>query len=200
MRNLWLWDNMRITTGIYKGKILKIPNGIRPTQGKVRKAIFDILGDVEGLSFLELFAGSGAVGFEAISRGAKDLTLVESNRACQRGIHANMNALKIENCALYTQEAGLVVKKLHNIGKEFDIIFMDPPYYNDLAKKTLQSLSQYDIVAPNGFIIVQHFKNDSLPEAMGDLTLCKQSRYGDTKLSFYKKNEHVPESHLPGDI
>lgn len=193
---------MRITTGIYKGKILRGPKVIRPTQEKVRKAVFDILGDIEGMSFLELFAGSGAVGIEAISRGAKELTLVEHNRACQKDISANIEALKIKDCILYPQETSLAIKKLHSIGKKFDIIFMDPPYDNphtncilDYAKitigggvkKTLQTLSQYDILSPNGFTIVQHHKKESLPESMGDLTLCKQSRYGDTFLSFYKR-------------
>jgi 16S rRNA (guanine(966)-N(2))-methyltransferase RsmD len=73
---------MRIISGKYKGRIIKRPKGIRPTQDKVRKALFDILQDIAGLSFLELFAGSGAVGIEALSRGIRDLTLVEYNRDC----------------------------------------------------------------------------------------------------------------------
>lgn len=178
---------MRIISGKYKGRVIKMPKHIRPTQDKVRKALFDILGDIEGFSFLELFAGSGAVGFEAISRGAKDLTLVEVNRDCQLAIRKNIAALESRACNLYPKETTLAIKALHQEKKQFDLIFLDPPYYEDLSKKTLQTLSHYDILTPYGFIVVEHFKKDSLPETLGVLTLFKQARYGDTVLSFYRK-------------
>jgi 16S rRNA (guanine(966)-N(2))-methyltransferase RsmD len=195
---------MRIITGKYKGKTIKMPKGIRPTQNKVRKALFDILGDLEGLSFLELFAGSGAVGFEAVSLGVADLTLVEYNRDCLLAIKKNIESLKLKACSFYPKEAAEAIKTLFKEAKKFDIIFMDPPYYQNkiprlrsglaatsdydsLAKKTLQTLTRYDILAPNGFIVVQHFKKDNLPDTLGDLILFKQSKYGDTLLSFYKK-------------
>ncbi|MFA4888445.1 MAG: 16S rRNA (guanine(966)-N(2))-methyltransferase RsmD [Candidatus Omnitrophota bacterium] len=178
---------MRIISGAYKGKAIKQPLGIRPTQNKVRKALFDILGDIQGLSFLELFAGSGAVGFEAASRGAKGLALVEDNRACQLAINKNIAALGLTNCRLYSKEAIAAIKALHKEQRRFEIIFFDPPYYSDVGKKTLQTLEAYDILAPNGFIIAQHFKKDVLPEPLGDLILFKQSHYGDTVLSFYRK-------------
>ena len=194
---------MRITTGQYKGRVLKMPNGIRPTQDKVRKALFDILGDIEGLSFLELFAGSGAVGFEAISRGVSDLTMVEYNRDCLRAIQKNIESLEARACSVYPQEAEKAIKSLHKEKRKFDIIFLDPPYYlgltprlrsgsmvsaaEPLSKKTLQTLEAYDILAPNGFIVVQHFKKDTLLEKIGNLAIFRQAKYGDTKLSFYRK-------------
>ncbi|MBI5145119.1 MAG: 16S rRNA (guanine(966)-N(2))-methyltransferase RsmD [Candidatus Omnitrophica bacterium] len=180
---------MRIISGEYKGRVIKMPKGIRPTQGKVRKALFDILGDIEGLSFLELFAGSGAVGFEALSKGVSDLTLVEYDRDCLQAIEKNIAALKPRACTLYPQQAERAIKALHKEGKTFDIVFLDPPYYEGLAKKTLQTLSCYDILTPYGFIVAQHFKKDNLPDAAGDLTLFRQKRYGDTILSFYKKEK-----------
>lgn len=164
-----------------------MPKGIRPTQGLVRKALFDILGDIEGASFLELFAGSGAVGFEALSRGAQDLTLIEYNRDCLLAIRKNIESLKLKACDLYPKEAAEAVKSLAKDRRKFDIIFLDPPYYLDLAKKTLQTLSAYDILAPNGFLVVQHFKKDILPGEIGSLAVFKQAKYGDTVLSFYKK-------------
>jgi 16S rRNA (guanine(966)-N(2))-methyltransferase RsmD len=195
---------MRIITGKYKGKTIKMPKGIRPTQNKVRKALFDILGDLEGLSFLELFAGSGAVGFEAVSLGVAGLTLVDYNRDCLLAIKKNIESLKLKACSFYPKEAAEAIKTLSKEAKKFDIIFMDPPYYQNkvpglrfglaatsdydsLAKKTLQTLTRYDILAPNGFIVVQHFKKDNLPDTLGDLILFKQSKYGDTLLSFYRK-------------
>jgi len=164
-----------------------MPKGIRPTQNKVRKAIFDILGDVNGLSFLELFAGSGAVGFEAISRGALSAVLVEENRASQQAINSNIQALKVQNCLLIPRKVEDTLPFLQKSGRKFDIIFMDPPYNKDLSKKTLQMLSSHDILAPNAFVIVQHFKSDSLGEENAGLRRVKKAKYGDTLLSFYQK-------------
>jgi 16S rRNA (guanine(966)-N(2))-methyltransferase RsmD len=179
---------MRITSGKYKSRKITGPKNIRPTQDKVRKALFDILGYIEGLSFLELFAGSGAVGLEAISRGIKDLTLVEYNRDCLLALKKNIESLKLTSCSIYPKEADKAIKALYNNARKFDIIFMDPPYYKNLAKKTLQTLVAYDILTPNGFVIVQHFKKENLPEGLGVLTLFKQHKYGDTLLSFYRKS------------
>jgi len=165
-----------------------MPKGIRPTQNKVRKAIFDILGDIEGLSFLELFAGTGAVGIEAVSRGVKDLVLVEYNRDCQLAIKKNIQRLKVKNCSLYPKEADIAIEALYKEGRRFEIIFFDPPYYLGLAKKTLQILTRYDILAPDGFIVVQHFKKDDLPETLGVFRLFKRKTYGDSVLSFYRRS------------
>ncbi|MFH1355159.1 MAG: RsmD family RNA methyltransferase [Candidatus Omnitrophota bacterium] len=195
---------MRITSGKYKGRVLKTPKEIRPTQEKVRKAVFDILGDIEGLSFLELFAGSGAVGFEALSRGAGELTLVENNRICFAAINKNIEYLKISDCVVLCLDAERAIKNIHRNKKQFDIIFMDPPYYQDfvsplrsgvtvtgpgcsLAKKTLQMLGAYDILAACGLVIVQHFKKDQLLISLDKLTILKQATYGDTALTFYRK-------------
>jgi len=178
---------MRIITGKSKGRGVAMPKGIRPTQGNVRKAIFDILGDVSGVSFLELFAGSGAVGFEAASRGAAELTLVECNPECVRAIKKNIAFLKLESCVLYSRDARDAIRNLAQEAKNFDIIFLDPPYYRELAKKTLQMLDAYDILAPNGMIVVQHFRKDNLPDNLKNLALTRQKHYGDTTLSFFKR-------------
>jgi len=190
---------MRITTGQYKGRQLIMPKGIRPTQDKVRKAIFDILGDVKDLSFLDLFAGSGAVGLEAASRGARELTLVEYSPGCLRAIKKNAASLKLADYNLYPQKVEGCIRILAGDKQKFDLIFFDPPYYAEIAKKILQMLAAYDILSPNGFIIIQHFKKDSLPDTLGALCLWKQARYGDTALSFYKKDkrDYVSESHIP---
>ena len=189
---------MRINTGFHKGKKIHLPRGIRPTQDKVRKAIFDILGDVSGLSFLELFAGSGAVGFEAASRGVSELELVEYNRDCQLAIKRNIESLKPKACALYPFEAQKAIQVFHRDGRKFDIIFLDPPYHEGLAKKTLHMLGVYDILSPDGLLVAQHFKRDELPADEGSLRRIKQAKYGDTVLSIYNKN--VPESNLSRDL
>lgn len=191
---------MRITTGIYKGRNLKMPEGIRPTQNVTRKAIFDVMGDIEGLTFLELFAGSGAVGLEAASRGAKGVVFVENNGACIKIINDNIALIRgssvskaqFNDYLVIQTDANEAVKQLSRQKKSFDLIFLDPPYFKgdreeSLAKKTLQTLSAYDILPPTGLIIAQYSKQENLPEELGVLSLLKLSVYGDTKLSFYQK-------------
>ena len=192
-----------------------MPKGIRPTQGKVRKALFDILGDIQGLSFLELFSGSGAVGFEAVSQGAKQVVFVENNSGCIKALKNNFTYLLPTTYYLLPLDVFMAIKKLSKDKKQFNIIFLDPPYYRpegrglasdkpegnglasfgqshsqshkDVSKKILQMLGVYDILAPNGFVAIQHFKKEQLPKESGKLILVKESRYGDTVLSFYKK-------------
>ncbi len=177
---------MRIISGKHKGRIIKFPKEIRPTQGKVRKALFDILGDMEGVTFLELFAGSGAVGLEALSQGAKEAVFVEKDRGCIEEIKQNLSGIRLLGYQVIRLDVFRAIAQLSKAAKKFDIIFLDPPYYQGLAKKTLQTLSGYDILAPNGLVIVQHFKKDNLPETQGDLSLFRQAKYGDTILSFYR--------------
>lgn len=178
---------MRITTGKYRNRKLHMPKGIRPTQDKVRKAVFDILGDISGLSFLELFAGSGAVGFEALSRGISELTMVECNRDSILAIKRNIELLKAPFCNLYCLDAQKAVKQLSLNKKSFDIIFFDPPYHLGLAKKILHTLEGYDILSPNGLIVVQHFKAEPVAEDGLNFSLIKEAKYGDTWLSIFRK-------------
>jgi 16S rRNA G966 N2-methylase RsmD len=210
---------MRIISGKYKGRVIKMPKGIRPTQQKVRKAVFDILGNVAGLSFLELYAGSGAVGLEALSRGAAEVTLVESGRQSLKAIEMNIAALGARGCCAHSLGAEQAIALFNRDKRKFDLIFLDPPYDKEAAapnlkgkvgvppstatprakrncagvllsaaKKTLQTLSAYDILAPNGFIMVQHFKKDTLPDALGVFSLIRRYKYGSTILSLYKKD------------
>ncbi len=166
-----------------------MPKGIRPTQEKARKAVFDILGDISGLTFLELFAGSGAVGLEALSRGVKELTVVESNRNSMLTIKKNLELLKVPTCNIYYLEADKAVKLLSLDKKCFDLVFIDPPYHKDMAKKILQTLDAYDILVAHGLIIVQHFKSEILPKNSLNFSLIKEAKYGDTWLSIFRKIE-----------
>jgi len=176
---------MRITTGKYRNRKLHMPKGIRPTQDKVRKAVFDILGDISGLTFLELFAGSGAVGFEALSREVAELTLIESNRDSVLAIKRNIALLNPPACNLYQLEAEKAIKLLSLDKKSFDIIFIDPPYLKDMAKKILQTLEGYDILSPDGLIVVQHSRLEQLSKDSLKFSLIKEAKYGDTWLSIF---------------
>ncbi|MFH0854989.1 MAG: 16S rRNA (guanine(966)-N(2))-methyltransferase RsmD [Candidatus Omnitrophota bacterium] len=201
---------MRITTGKFKGRNICMPKGIRPTQGKVRKAIFDILGGIEGLSFLELFAGSGAVGIEAASRGAKQVVFVENNPNVLKVLSSSISRLlptvylaagQLAQYCVLPQSVESALGRFNREKKRFDIIFLDPPYHNPSgfypgkgasgapeSKKTLQTIEAYDILAPNGLIVAQHFEKDILPVELGVLSLFRQYKYGTTIISLYKKH------------
>ena len=179
---------MRILSGKYKGRVIKMPAGARPTQDKVRKSLFDILKDcIQGAKFLDLFAASGAVGIEALSRGAAFAAFVEGESEKSRVIKLNLDSLGIREALVLTQDAHRAIENFSRQKKNFDIIFLDPPYYQDMSKKTLQCLDDYDILTAQGLVIAQHFKKDQLPDAVGKLVLWRIAKYGDTVLSFYKK-------------
>lgn len=181
---------MRIISGSLKGRQLKFPKNIRPTTNKVRKAIFDSLGDfTKGASILELFAGSGAVGIEAFSYGASRVVFVDKEVGCLRLLESNLKSIDIADYKIYKQDSLECVDYLAKKGLSFDIIFLDPPYRKGLAKKSLLRISACDILPPYGILIIEHHKKEELPEDEGSLILFKQRRYGDAVLSFYKKRE-----------
>jgi len=196
---------MRIITGQYKGRQLKAPGGIRPTEDRIRKSLFDII-DPEGQSFLELFAGSGSVGFEALSQGASGVLFVEKERGNVKVIEENARLLtggdagKASRIEVLTGDALSIVPFLARKGRKFDLIFLDPPYYMGTSEKMLQLLGEYDILFCSGTIIVQHFKKDAVSERAGGLEAFRKSKYGDSILTFYRKEQHEREGDLPGHV
>ena len=186
---------MKIIGGELKGRNFYMYADIRPTQHIIRKALFDMLGqDMERIHFLELFSGSGAVGFEAFSRGAENVVIVEKNLKCMEVIEENMDILKIPSnreeesfIEAIHGDALAFIKILARQKRTFDIIFADPPYGRGLAKKTLKTLGAYDIVSPNCTIVIQHEKKEILPEIQGRFLLFRQKKYGSSLLSFYRE-------------
>ena len=167
-----------------------MPAGIRPTQNVLRAAIFDLLGhDLSGLSFLELFAGSGAVGLEAISRGAEEVVMVEHNDLNAKTIRENGELLGIDfggNFSLIHADVFTSVKRLSEEQRQFDIVFFDPPYGRNLAKKTLKLLISRDILHPQSWVLVQLEVSEKfeIPENFIVLT---QRRYGSSYLSVLQR-------------
>ena len=187
---------MKIIAGTYKGRNFYMPEGIRPTQNLTRKALFDLLGqDLAGLTFLDFFAGSGAVGLEALSRGAKKVAFVEKDERNSHLIRENLELLGMpllgkDRQALYEVvkvDAFASVKQFAAGGKKFDIVFADPPYGLGLAKKMLKTLGAYDIVTANCVVVIQHEKEEVLPGSQGNLHRSEQRKYGSTVLSIYKR-------------
>jgi 16S rRNA (guanine966-N2)-methyltransferase len=197
---------MRIITGKFKGRQLKAPKTIRPTEDRIRTALFDII-DPEKTAFLELFAGSGAVGLEALSRGAARVTFVEKEGSCAKMIEENSRQLgagqsgQAGQVEIVTTSAEQIIPFFYQQGRKFDIIFLDPPYYRGLSENILQMLGGYDILLPSGMIIIQHFRKDPLSETAGGFAVYRQEKYGDSLLSFYHKTgQHEQESDIPGDV
>lgn len=186
---------MKIIAGTYKGRNFYMPEGIRPTQNLTRKALFDFLGqDLTGLTFLDLFAGSGGVGLEALSRGAQKVTFVEKDERSSELIRENLGLLGVpllgsNRQAVYEMveaDAFASIKRFAAGGRKFDIVFADPPYDLGLAKKMLKTLGAYDIVTANCIVVIQHEKEEILPESQGNLVRSEQRKYGSTVLSIYK--------------
>ena len=171
-----------------------MPKDIRPSQNILRKAIFDIFGqDLEGVEFLELYAGSGAVGFEALSCGAKKVTFVEGETRCVKVIEKNQELLTIKaagqplgQCEIMNMDAFWAIKQLAQTKRKFDMVFLDPPFGHDLPKKTLKTLMAYDILHPNCFIIVQYHKHESLPDLDGRFSLIRERTYGTSFLTIFE--------------
>jgi len=164
-----------------------MPAGIRPTQAIVCKSLFDILGqDLEGVMFLDMFAGSGSIGLEALSRGAKFCLFVEKDYKCVKVIANNLSLLNIEGYDILNRDGLAAIKHLAKEKQQFDMIFLDPPYDRGLVKKALKILDGYGIVHPNSTLVIQHDKNEPLPEVTGRFSCFKQRKFGATILSFYK--------------
>ena len=187
---------MKIIGGALKGRNFYMPAVIRPTPDIIRKAIFDIVGQsLEGMRFLDLFAGSGAVGIEAISRSAKNVIFVEKDSRCYDIIEENLKVLNIVSLQndtpsyfVINADTFVAIKQFHQRGERFDIVFVDPPYQRGLAKKTLKTLSAYDILHPNSIIIIQHDKNEILPEAEGRILSVRERKYGNSFVSIYRNS------------
>jgi len=181
---------MRIVGGLYKSRQINMPKGveIRPTQDKVREAIFNILGDVSEKTVLELFAGSGAFGIEAISRGAKSVTFVDNNFRCIHTIRDNLEMLGVDSSKynIIKADALMAPSRLAADGRKFDIVFLDPPYYKDMAKKCLIKIGYYDILSPIALVLAEHFKKDVLDAQLKGLLFVDERRYGDTLITIFK--------------
>ena len=182
---------MRIIGGEYRGRILKMPKAvnIRPTQDRVREAVFNIIrASVPGSDVLDLYAASGAFGIEALSRGAHSSIFVDNNSTCVKTIKVNLSTLgdKCPFSQVLKLDAIMAISRFRKENRKFDIIFLDPPYYKGLAKNSLIKIDACDILALHGFVVAEHFIRDSMPEEAGNLVLFKQKKYGDTVITLYR--------------
>jgi 16S rRNA (guanine966-N2)-methyltransferase len=179
---------MKILGGSLKGRNFFMPATIRPTQDSLRAAIFDIMGhDFSGLRFLDLFAGSGAVGLEAISRGAREAVFVEKDPANAALIQKNFNQLKLGYPhpfhRVINADVFASIKNFAKKGEHFDVVFFDPPFDLKLAKKTLKHLMAYDILHAHSYVVGQFGRDDSMPDDLeGRFAVLKERKYGSSQL------------------
>ena len=185
---------MRVIAGKAKGRILKSPKvgwGVRPLTDKARAALFNILGEKHvGANFLDLFAGTGAVGIEALSRGADVAFFVESNRQVVNLIRQNLELTGLAGQAeIYSLDVLKAVEMLARRRAEFDIIYLGAPYDSLYLTKSLEQLAGNSLLAKNGLLIAEHRKQQQLAPQYGRLSKYRENRYGETVFSFYKVSE-----------
>jgi 16S rRNA (guanine(966)-N(2))-methyltransferase RsmD len=183
---------MRITGGVHRSRALRAPAGesTRPTSDRVREALFGILAarrTLERIRVLDLYAGTGALALEALSRGAAWATLVERSRPALAAIEENVAALRME--AQVRVVAGVVERSMSSIAKDapFDLVFADPPYAlvtRGEAVRTLVPLVDGGVMASDALLVLEHAKDDASPAIRG-LSLADSRRYGDTVIAFY---------------
>jgi len=176
---------MRIVRGSLGGRVLRAPAGAdtRPTSEKVREAIFNILPDVEGMQVLDLFAGSGALGIEALSRGAVHATFVDQAKPALTAVRANVRELGIDARATVLSGDAVALAQRHQPASPWQLVFIDPPYASDLAIRSATALAH---LADNAVVVIEHDRRHAPPERIGSLLRTDDRRYGDTLVSFYE--------------
>ncbi|HEY6293478.1 MAG TPA: 16S rRNA (guanine(966)-N(2))-methyltransferase RsmD [Terriglobia bacterium] len=185
---------MRIISGAYRGFHLRSLKGanLRPTSDQMRQTLFDVLGPaVAGSRFLDIYAGSGAVGIEALSRGASEVALVENHRAAVQLIRRNLETLEADTGArVLACLAASAVERLANEGASFDYVFLDPPYA-EVAEyhRILRQLGRAPVLAPGALAVAEHSRHLRLEEGYGRLARIRTLRHGDSQLSFYRPGD-----------
>jgi 16S rRNA (guanine(966)-N(2))-methyltransferase RsmD len=183
---------MRIIAGAYRGRVLKTISGsaVRPTGARLRESLFDVLGDsVQGEVFVDFYAGSGAVGLEALSRGAARVYLIEENESAQALTGQNLQALgPPPNATLLRSSARRALRRLEQEGVRARFCFLDPPYDSRRERdQTLRWIAESSLMEPHGSIIVQHDKKDVPPESLGEWRRTRILAQGSNAVSFYRR-------------
>ncbi|MFP3980836.1 MAG: 16S rRNA (guanine(966)-N(2))-methyltransferase RsmD [Desulfobacterales bacterium] len=181
---------MQVIGGKFKGrKLLALPGrSIRPTSGKVREAVFNICASmVAGARVADLFAGTGAMGIEALSRGAAHAVFVESDRRAADVIQKNLAACRAEDrAAVFCRNLLGNPDFLRQPGRTFDLVFMDPPYNRAAVAPALENLAKSGVLAPGALAIIEHAPAESLLPESGPFEVFDQRKYGKTLVSFMK--------------
>lgn len=180
---------MRVITGSARGRRLKELEGLetRPTTGKVKEALFSVIQfDIEGRRVLDLFAGTGQLGIEALSRGAESAVFVERRKDALQAIRENLEACGFSDRARVVNGDAMSYLKS---GEKFDLIFLDPPYASGLLQQALEEIARFDICRRHGIIVAESAVDQALPPLSGPYSIYREYRYGKIKLTVYHRNE-----------
>ncbi len=184
---------MRVIAGTYKSRLLAAPRGlsVRPTGDRARESLFAVLGEeVREGPFLDLFAGTGAVGLEALSRGAPAAIFVERDRAALAALRRNVGSLHAEDlCRILPLDWRAALSRLAAEGADFTAVFADPPYDGGLAAASLLSEDLGAILRPGGILVVEHRRKSTLPDPPGHLSPARRLEAGEAVFSIYRKGE-----------
>jgi 16S rRNA (guanine966-N2)-methyltransferase len=187
---------MRVIAGTYKSRILKSLKGLalRPTSDRLRETLFNVLApNLLGSRFIDLFAGTGAIGIEAFSRGASEVVFIENHAPAVTLIRRNLESLGIKTGAtILTVDAlrglAMLAARANSGAPAFDHIFLDPPYAAAADySRVLEFLGASDLLVPGGMVIAEHRRNFDLPEEPGVLRRFRVLKQGDATLSFYRR-------------
>ena len=191
-----LASSIRIITGTLKGQ--KIPTiqgqGIRPTSLRAREALFSILGPIiPGACIADLFAGSGAIGLEALSRGAAKAVFVEQHPASGQILQHTLVQFNLTaQSRVLVQDVALAIQNpLLLRCRPFDILYIDPPYRSEDIQQLLLQIEHADLVRSHGHIIYEHFSKMTPPSSIGQWALTRTAKYGDIALTFYRPQSHT---------
>jgi 16S rRNA (guanine966-N2)-methyltransferase len=180
---------MRVITGSARGRRLKELQGMetRPTTARVKESVFNIVQfRVEGRRVLDLFAGTGQMGIEALSRGAKTATFLDRRPDAVRLVRENLNLCGFTGRANVVQ--GDALEFLSRTKETFDLIFLDPPYGTELLKNALESIAKFDILSDHGIILCESSVTETFPELPEPYQMGRVYRYGKIKITAYEKN------------
>lgn len=182
---------MRIVAGSAKGRVLAAPKSddvIRPTADRVRETIFNVLGQrCDGLSVLDLFAGTGALGLEAVSRGAVKAVLVDRHREALELCRQNTATLRFGDRVEILPAGALEgIASLGKKGRVFELVFSDPPYALTAGVSVLEALEAAKVVSPEGVAVIEHGKNEQLPERVGGFLRIDERDFGTAIVDIYR--------------
>ncbi|HKX30447.1 MAG TPA: 16S rRNA (guanine(966)-N(2))-methyltransferase RsmD [Blastocatellia bacterium] len=180
---------MRVIAGIYKGRRLKTLEGlhVRPTSDRLRETIFNILAPrIEGARFVDLCAGSGAIGIEALSRGAASVVFIEASRKAASIIGENLRYCEIEEDArVVNRDALVALRHLAAQGMKFDIFYFDPPYDSDIYSPVIRQIAEQNLLADDGVVIVEHRRQSLLAPNYDRLRPYREVKQGESHLTFF---------------
>ncbi|SDF76896.1 16S rRNA (guanine(966)-N(2))-methyltransferase RsmD [Sporolituus thermophilus] len=186
---------MRIITGSAKGTKLKTPRGldVRPTADRVKESMFNILGSVVlDADVLDLFAGTGNLGLEAVSRGAKSAIFVDNSPASIALIKENIIHTKLaDRTHVYKSDALRYIDRAAQLGQNFDLIFCDPPYNKGLATAVAEKLDNRLLLRENGLLVIEHSRREILNDNFFNLNIVLTKQYGETMISFIQRKAKV---------